>query len=225
MALTDFQTLVSDLVRDDAGKISNAQRDIAITGAVIRYSKDRPRPRIEDVAASGGNLLGLPTGWENDFSVLQGLEYPIGKVPPSMINSQAYSLYSAPAGLSIMVGYSIPVSAAVRVTYTIAHQVDIAVDTVPAGDREAVCCLAAANLCDQLASLYSGDSDSTILADNVNHQSKASEFAKRAKDLRKRYFDELGIDTKKNMAAGAVVQLTNTDSQGRPRLTHRRGIL
>jgi hypothetical protein len=221
MALSDFQTLVSDLVRDDAGKISETQRDNAIAAAVARYSKDRPRPKVQDVtSAEGGNYLDLPEAWESDFSELQNLEYPIGEFPPSFVSSQAWSLYAAPEGLSIMVGYSFPQDAVIRVSFSIAHQVDSTEDTIPLGDREPVCCLAAANLCDQLAGLYSGDGDSTIQADSVDHRSKASEFSSRARALRKRYFDELGIDTNKTVAAGVVVDLDLQSSLGGERLTH-----
>jgi hypothetical protein len=110
----------------------------------------------------------------------------------------------------------------VRATYTIAHVLDAAEDTVPVGDQEPVASYAAAMLLDMLASLYSGDSDSTIQADSVNHQSKAGEFAARARTLRKRYFDDLGIDQKRNQAAGVVVNLDMASSLGRDRLTHPR---
>lgn len=220
MALSDFQTLVNDLVRDDAGKISTAQRDLAIANAVLQYSKVRPVDKVEDITAAGGNLVDLPTAWEPEFSQLKSLEYPIGNFPPSILSSQTWSLYAAPAGLSIMMSWSLPEAVELRAVYSVAHQVTALVDTVPLGDREVVCCLAAANLCDQLAALYSGDTDSTIKADSANHQSKAAEFASRARALRKRYFDELGIDTKKNIAAGAVVNLNLNDSRGRDRLTH-----
>ncbi|TXT23894.1 MAG: hypothetical protein FD134_1863 [Gallionellaceae bacterium] len=218
--LADFQTLAAALTRDDAGKISADDADGAISLAVTRYSKDRPRAKVEDVAAPGGKLLPLPASWEAGFSALSGLEYPVGDVPPSMIGSQAWAMYNAPGGMSIMVFDSIPVGAAVRASYGVAHQVSGVTDTVPPGDREAVCCLAAASLCDQLASLYSGDTDSTIGADSVNHQSKAAEFAARAKALRKRYHDELGIDDRKNVAAGVVVDLDLSSSLGGDRLGH-----
>jgi len=205
MALTDYQTLVTDLVRDDAEKISIEQRDHAIVSAVLRYSKDRPLPKVEDITSTGGNLLDLPAAWQPDYSALDSLEYPVGNFPTSFISPQCWSLYATPTGLSIMVSYALPVGAPVRATFSVEHQVNGTTDTIPSGDREPVCCLAAANLCDQLASLYSGDSDSTISADSVNHQSKAAEFAARARALRKRYFDELGIEPKKNVAAGVVV--------------------
>lgn len=224
MALTDIQSIVDDLLRDDANHISEMQRDTAIVSAIARYSKDRPRDKVEDVACvNGGHYLELPNAWETDFSQLKALEYPIGEVPPAFIENQYHALYASPDGLKIQMTYALAINAIVRVTYTISHVLTIAQDTVPLGDREAVCCLVAASLCDQLASLYSGETDSTIRADSVAHQSKAGEFASRAKTLRKRYQDELGIDAKRNVAAGAVVALDSRNSQGGPRLTKRPG--
>jgi hypothetical protein len=223
MALSDIQSIVDDLLRDDAGRITPTQRDTAIVTAVARYSKDRPRQKVEDIVAPGGNLLPLPTAWEADFSQVQSLEYPIGHVPPAIISAQDYQLYTSPGTVSIMVRDGFAINENVRAAFTITHEVSDVADTIPLGDREAVCCLAAASLCDQLAGLYSGDSDSTIQADSVNHQSKAGEFASRARALRKRYLDELGIDAKKNVAAGVVVDLNLSNSLGGARLTHRRG--
>lgn len=223
MALSDFQSIVDDLLRDDAGRISPTQRDTAIATAVARYSKDRPRQKVEDIVAPGGNLLPLPSAWETDFSQIQSLEYPIGNVPPAIISAQDYELYTSPSVVLIMVRDGLGINENIRVAFTITHVVSDVADTVPLGDREALCCLAAASLCDQLAGFYSGDSDSTIQANSVNHQSKAGEFASRARALRKRYLDELGIDAKKNVAAGVVVDLNLSNSQGGSRLTHRRG--
>lgn len=220
MALTDFQSLVADLIRDDAEKISTAQRDTAIAVAVARYGKDRPRQKVEDITAPGGNLLPFPSAWVTGISDLDMMETPLGEVPPSFVPGDAWSYYDTPSGTEIMLASALATGATVRMTFSIPHQVDDAGDTIPLHDREAVCCLAAASLCDQLASLFSGDTDSTIQADSVNHQSKASEFAARARALRKRYFDELGIDTKANVAGGAVVTLKPVNSLGEQRLTH-----
>lgn len=222
MTLTDYQTLTDNLVRDDAGKLTPTERDRAIAAAVIRYSKDRPRTKVEDIAAPGGNYLPLPVGWDEGFSNLDSLEYPLGKMPPEHLESGSWGMYNAPGGWQVMVLQTLPAGAAVRSTYTIRHVLDANTDTLPETDREAVASYAAALLLDQLASLYSGDSDSTISADSVQHQSKASEFAARARVLRKRYFDDLGIDTKRNAAAGAVVNLDLASSLGRDRLTHPR---
>lgn len=220
--LIDYQTLVDKLVRDDAGKLTPTDRDQAIGVAVARYGKDRPRVKVDDVAAAGGNTLPLPASWEAGFSTLASLEYPLGEVPPAYLETGCWGMYNAPAGPQVMVRDSIAAGVLVRATYTIAHVVTTVVDTIPATDREPVASYAAAVLLDQLASLYSGDSDSTIQADSVNHQSKAGEFASRARTLRKRYYDDLGIDTKRNGAVGVVVNLDLANSLGRDRLTHPR---
>lgn len=220
--LADYQILVADFVRDEASKLTADQIGRAITQAVKRYSKDRPRQKVEDIAAPGGKLLPLPASWEADFSQLNSLEHPIGNVPPAIIGAGEWAMYSTPTALKVQVMAAITAGASVRATYTIAHVLSAVADTIRVDDREPVASYAAAVLLDELASLYSHDQDSTIKADSVQHTSKAGEFARRASVLRKRYFDDLGIDTKRNVAAGAVVNLDLASSVGRDRLTHPR---
>lgn len=220
--LADYTTLVTAAVRDDATKLTSGDVSAAIVQAVARYSKDRPRQKVEDITAPGGNLLPLPAAWEADFSQLNSLEYPIGNVPPDIIRAGGWGMYTTPTALKIQVMDAISATSAVRATYTIAHVLSTIADTIPVADRESVSSYAAAILLDQLASLYSNDQDSTIKADSVQHMSKAGEFSRRAKVLRQRYFDDLGIDTKRNVAAGAVVNLDLASSVGRDRLTHPR---
>lgn len=219
--LTDYQTLVVDLIRDDAARIATTERDRAITAAVERYSKDRPKVAVEDLTPTGANTVPLPAGWVTDFSTLRALEYPVGNVPPTMIDTTRYSFYQTPSAEVIQVVDSVAVTAgSVRATYTIKHTVSGVADTIPLGDREPVACWAAAILCDELAAFYSGGTDSTIQADSVEGRSKAQEYSARAKALRKRYLDELGVDDKRSQPAGAVVELKRPDSWGGPRLNH-----
>lgn len=219
--LADYEQLVADLVRDDAGKLTLAEKDRKIQLAVERYSKDREREKVEDLTPTDANTLPLPAAWEADFSRLSSLEYPIGENPPEYIEPERYATYQSPSATVIKLIDAVAVAAAnVRATYTIRHVVSAAVDSIPVGDREPVACYAGAICCDELAAYYSGGTDSTIQADSVEQNSKAREYAARARALRKRYFDELGIDDKRNDAAGVVVNLNQSDSRGQDRLTH-----
>ncbi len=223
MALTDYQGLVDDLVRDDSGKISAIDRDEAIARAVERYSSDRPQTEVEDLASgAGGHVLALPTGWQADFSKLGCLEYPIGEIPPRYIEQDHFWLYQAPGGFEIQLLHSVPANVTVRATFTQRQVLSAVADTIPAEDLEAVASWAAALLLDQLAGFASGNTDSTIQADNVDHGSQAGEYAKRAGSLRRRYFNALGIDPKRNVAAGAVADLDMTASDGGGRIFHTR---
>lgn len=222
--LGDFQQIVTDLVRDDAGKIAAAERDRAIGAAVLRYSKDRPREKVDDLTPESAQLLPLPAAWEAEFSDLRSLEYPIGEIPPTFIEGGRYAFYRSPAALKIQLLDAVAVAANnVRSTYTIKHSVTASEDTVPVQEREPVSCWAAAVLCDQLAAFYSGGTDSTIQADSSPGQSRAQEYAARARSLRKRYFTELGIDEDAQLEpAGTFVNLDLGDSRGEDRLTHPR---
>lgn len=220
MSLAAIQTLVADLVRDDAGKIADAERDRAIARAVAQYSQDRPRQVVEDVAADGSNFLPLPTAWVDGDSAIVSLEYPIGEFPPSLISGEYYGVMRGPSGDEIRLAGVIVDTEPVRVTFAAPHTLDVSTDTIPDNHHEALASYTAALLMDQLASLHSGDTDSTINADSVEHRSQAAEYAARARRFSARYAELLGIDPKRRRAAGAVVNMTQYDSQGRDRLTH-----
>jgi len=218
--LSDYQTLVTDLVRDDAGKIVTAERDRAIQLAVQRYSRDRERRKVEDVLTTAAHTLPLPTAWEADFSAMRSLEAPVGQVPPRLLNQERWAYYAAPGGITIMLVDAMAVGSTVRCTFSITHVVSSSVDSIPVGHREPVACWAAAVLCEQLAAFYSGGTDSTIQADSVEQRPKAQEYSARARALRNRYLNELGIDERRSAPAGAVVNLNLPDSRGGDRLTH-----
>jgi hypothetical protein len=221
MPLADYQALVPTLVRDDSGKISNGDRDTAIDLACKRYGKDRPRILVKDVVSIGTNLLDLPAGWDVDSSAIVDLEYPIGEAPRLLIDQACWTLYQDPTSVKIQLTDAIAAGNSVRARFTVPHTLDNASDTIPAKDREAVACWAAAILCDQLASNFSGQSLATIAADSLDHGSRAKEFAARANALRNRYLNELGIDPKRDVPAGVTVQLQHTDTRGtRDNLTH-----
>lgn len=219
--LADYQQLVIDLVRDDAAKIAAAERDRAIAAAVLRYSGDKPDDKVQDLTPESAQVLPLPAAWEIDFSVLLDLEHPIGNVPPTFIAQDRYGLYKAPAATKIHLLDGVAVAAnSVRATFTIRHVVDAVTDTVPLQHREPVAAWASALLCDQLAAFYSGGTDASIQADSVQQQSKAQEYSARARVLRKRYLDEIGVEEKKSAPAGVVVNLDLPDSRGQDRITH-----
>lgn len=221
MSLSDYQKLISDNVRDDENIIDTNHIDTSISLALNRYSKDRPNVTVEDVVADGTHILPKPTGWQNKFSKISTLEYPIGEVPPSTIETAFWQMYQAPTGEQIQTHEKIGVGESVRVNFSTKHTIDIATTTVPECDKIALASFAAALLCDELAAHYSGDSDSTIQADNVDHGDKATRFSRRAGTLRKRYFNELGINPKKNNGHAVIVSLDKNLHGGGKRITHQ----
>lgn len=186
--LADVQTLVEDLVRDGAGKVSAAQRDSAIALGVARYSADRPRPGVAAVAALGGPRLPLPEGWTAASRVVQ-IEWPVGENPPAQVR---HLVHRTPDGEEILVEADLTAGEAAHVHYTCEHILSDVQDTIPVEHREAVAAYAAALLFDQLSNDAAANTDSTLQADAVEHKSQAQEYASRARAHRKRYADVLG---------------------------------
>ncbi len=219
MALEDFQGLIDNLVRDDSGEISDADRDQALLLAVVRYSTDRPVQTIRQVTAAGGVFLDLPADWDLHFSRLIGLGEPDGDETRDIPAIVEDSL----SGRRIRSEEDLTAGADFLVTFTEMHRVDAGADTVPIQDREAVANWAAALLLEQLATLYSGHRQPTINADSVDWQTKGRDFAARAKAKRQAYLDHLGIDPKRTVAHGVVVDFDQTPSHGRPHMIPAHG--
>jgi hypothetical protein len=216
--LSDYQALLTGLVRDDNNVITTTDIDKAIQLAVVRYSTDFPLLKVTDLASNGTSNLPVPTDWVAEFSSIVSIEYPLGGFPPHVMDAERYCLYQQPSGLSVLFVF-IPTDA-VRLTYTLPHTVTTLIDTINLYHQEAVTCWAAAWCCDQLASYYASASDSTIQADHIQRNSQSADYARLAKNYRTRYFSVLGIKENKLVAASAVVDLDLQNSRGQDRFIH-----
>lgn len=221
MSLADIQLIVADLVRDKDQVLSSISIDQAIATAVQRYSGDAPRPLLADQVAVAGSLQPLPSGWMADVSVLTSVEYPVDVSPEAMLDSADYRIRHTPSGDRLQLSFDLLADEPIRVGYTADHVVDTNTDTVPLKHRHAVSCLAAANLCGQLASYYATEGMPSIGADVADHIGKTERFRARKRDLEAEYIRALGVPEKPvTAAAGTVAQLKSTDSQGNRRLFH-----
>lgn len=193
MALADYQTLVTQMVRDQSGTVATTDRDTAIEAARLRYSQDAERTLVKDVVwASDGYFGPLPTGWAAG-SYLLGAEYPIGQQPQASIE---LAIYLDGAGAEQLVTQdALATGSTVRVTFAAPHELTAGpptADTIPVAHREAVASYAAHILFKQLAAHYSGERESSINADSSNTDSRARNYAARAREARAAYYAGIG---------------------------------
>lgn len=208
--------LVTHKVKADSARLTEMDDYLpAIDAALARYSKHRPKEVAADLDGNGTRDLSLPEGWLPDFSRILAIEYPIGDEPETLLASDAWKFYRAPAGLKLRLLEDTPaVGEFVRVTFTVIR----AEADVPVSDEDAVACLAASICLRTLAALYGQTSDPTIQADVVNYRSKTDEFRRLADSLEERFNAHLGIDPKGSApAASAIAAPSKSD---RTRLTH-----
>jgi hypothetical protein len=227
MPLADYTSAIDDLVRDKDQVLSSGSIQLAIAQALLVYSDHRPREVPADVVAdAAGYELQLPAGWVVDFSVVRAIEYPVDQNPVAMLDMARVYRRLRPAGERIELPVALSAGDVVRVTYSATHVVDNATDTVPPAHRHAVQCLAASNLCGQLASYYATEAAPTIGADVSDHQGKTERFRARARDLVAVYNSVLGIATGgkggdvQAKSAGTVVTLDSLNAAGEQRLFH-----
>jgi len=213
MALID---LVQGKVKDESGKLTvDGDYTPAVTAALALYSKHLPKTAVKDLSGADSHDLALPSEWVNEFSTIKGVEYPIGEVPPVMIDNDNWALYQTPSGQSLRLLKEEPATGeSVRVTFTVMR----AESDVRTGDEDAVASLAAANCCDLLANIYTQTGDPTISADSVDYRSKGDEYSRRAKALRQRYYDHMGISPDDPQPGFLIV--ADAPASGRVRLTH-----
>lgn len=221
MTRAELAAMIDRLAEDSSGKLTPDDRAAALEAAVRRYSQDRPRIAVADlpILADG---LDLPGDWESDCSVALSLEYPIGQRPPCHLPNEGWYGYQGPSAARIMFaqGYGGADGEQARLTYTISQVCDDSECSLPDKHLEAIAAWGAALLCEALATYYSANSDSTIQADRVDYNNPSRNFQKRAEALRQRYLNEIGVDPKRNVAAGAVATPVPRNSLGGSRLTH-----
>ena len=193
MARSDYQSLISALVRDQGNTLTSDDFERALDLAIARYSADAERVLVEDVVWTTPGFFGpLPLAWVPG-SYLRAVEYPIGETPAHPVEA---SIYFEPGVGGIVPKLALPVALdagqTVRVRFAVLHLLNGSMDTLPALHTEAVASYAAYLLFRQLAAHYSGERETSIQADGSNTDSRARAYATRAKECRSAYYAGIG---------------------------------
>jgi hypothetical protein len=221
---SDYIAAIDSLVKGDHPLVS-ADKILAISAAMKKYSKDKPRKVVEDESGTGAfdYAISLLADWADDFSTIREVEYPVDDddETPDVLDEEQWMIYEKPAGKYLRFLDEKPATTeTIRVTYTALHTCTVTACTVPSIDEDAVKSLCAAQFCEALAGYYSQDQDSTIDADSVDHTSKARDYASRAKQLRKIYNDHVGAKDGKPTPACHVQDQDVNYPGGLNRITH-----
>lgn len=276
-ALLDFQNYVDYLVSDKKPQLDTTKRDEFIQQAVSQYSNRRPQVITETITGDGNAYLSLPSGFDENFSTILGIEYPLDQQPPQFLKMTDYMLQAVPISVEVK-GVRIawpssnypPVDVEAYFSYTLKHALKeeitgtataatsttltdlgsgwtadayinmiiritdgtgegqvrkitmntteiltvsvawttnpstdstftIIDNSIPDGNFEAVCVLAASIYEEALAAYYAQTASMTINVDAMNFRTRSAECASRAEDFREEYDRLVPV-----LAAGAV---------------------
>jgi hypothetical protein len=230
-SIADFTAAMPAVVRDEANRLTANGGSLdryAIQAITERYSMDAPLEVVSDIQGNGTSVVDAPvdpanaTVFEQDFSILRSLEYPIEQVPPVYIDESDFRVYRTPTALKLQLMANAPsASEVIRATWTGRHAADGS--TVPDRDFYAVVDYASSLALESLAAIYVQTGDAAIQADVVNYRTKSQEYLTLAKAIRDRYFSHMGIDPKAttdNPAALAIGNQHLNQNSGVDRLIH-----
>lgn len=166
-----------------------ADYETIIQEAIKLHSQRKPKKKVAKLTGSADAFFSLPSDWEDEFSWILNIEYPLSQFPPCFIQQKFYRVEEIDTGLICRFYESgFPgVNEDFYFRYYIRHTVDDDSSTIPLADKDSVANLAASICCQSLAEAFGQTSDSTIDADVINYRSRGDEFASRAKELFRLY--------------------------------------
>lgn len=186
-------------------ELSTAQKTANVLQALKEYSRHVPNKLTVDISGDGSYEYALPAGWVNDFSSILQVEYPAGESQDpgdAIIPPEQYGEYrTAVARVLRFYGITPAAGYTIRITFTAPHAATAA--TIFANDFDAVCSLASAYCCFDLARRYSQDSESFISADSVDRRTKADKYLGVGKSLVNEFAIHFGLNKETEIAAAS----------------------
>ena len=179
---SDYIARVQTLLQDTAGKLTQENLKDLLAAAVADYGIDKSHRLYMRVAGNGTSdyLCSTVLGsyWDSGRTVVEGIEYPAGDNPPTILDGDDWGLYddgTAQDGSNVKIRFSESAPAAseyfnVRLYYAPTLP-EVGVATLPDNDTSFsnVTLLATAYACWALAAAYATTRSSTIAGDAINY--------------------------------------------------------
>lgn len=102
-SLTEWHVKVRALVRVASRRAVATDRieTVGLRPAFTRYSGDRPRELVVEVAGTGSPYLTLPVGWVPGASHLDRVECPARQIPPNYLDDKAWLIVPSIADVTV----------------------------------------------------------------------------------------------------------------------------
>ncbi|HJR01842.1 MAG TPA: hypothetical protein VKA83_09435 [Methylomirabilota bacterium] len=228
--LADYRELLDAKLKDAASKLTPAEKDLSIRRAVEQYSLVKPRVRVQTITGNGVLVThDLATDFEEGFSSVLQIEYPVGRQVPEYLDAEQFTLYRDPLTGALklrLLDITLPNTVTAYVSYTARHSLaegsGTPADTVPTPDRDPICHLAAAMGFEALAAYYTQETDPSLQADVSRGTERAAGYRELARDHRKLYASILGLAGDAIVGAASAIGDLDEDLQawGGPRFFH-----
>lgn len=208
--------------RNGPAEVGDSEIIQALDDAVDYYSKDTPRTKVLVLTGDGTNRYSLPTDWDESFSSIDYVEFPVGETDPVLLDQETVLIWEDDGGKKIQFTDLTPNSSdTLWVKYTLRHTLSDSVNTIPDAHFEAVSYLGTALAALTIAGrLLNSRSETQGI---VNFRTTSDIYKAFSQDMLKWYFKRMGINPEKgNRALLDIFDLDPISSTGVPYLTHVR---
>jgi hypothetical protein len=218
---TDYLNQIKTLIQDDVAKLTEAEISRLLFGAVSDWGDDAQLTGVFRVTGDGTSsyvlAVALGSYWRYGETVVCGVEYPQGDVPPSYLDPDEFYVYddgSAQDGSNVALVFASAKPSASE-TFAIRARYDPTLDAVagqnfpdtPANFNN-ISMLAASYCCFALASAYALSTDSTVSGDAINYGDKTHKYIRLGREFLKRYNQSVfGAEEPKSSVAAATVTM------------------
>lgn len=201
MSLQDLKQMARQFAKVSSNVVSQldalpsvvSDETLAVRDALRTYTKVRPLVVVVDLTATGDYELSLSaiSGYHPDTHQVLSVSWPIGIQDQHAISGNEITVYQKSGGTWWLRFNCRTPDSTVSVELAKPHDENLMAANAPA-DIEAICHLAAANILRIAANFYASQHSSNIAADISNSEQQSVNYAMRAKDEEKKFWDYLG---------------------------------
>ena len=175
--------------KTDAGKY--------LDEAIAVYSKYRPQERMgKKLIKDPVNIFDLPADWENGFSIINSIVYPVDLFPVYILPKNVYEIFLDDGNI-YKLRFTKNVSTAYIINYIISHSFNDSnppVTTIPDSDFYCICNIAAGYYLLALANRYGQNVNPTLGSSTINYDDKSEKYIKLAGDMLLQAASWLGVN-------------------------------
>ncbi len=198
--LSDYQTKLDQVLQDLDEELEPDPKAAFLQEAINTHSQHRPQILIVSVTGTGTFLYDLPAGWEEGFSSIESIEYPVGEQNPILLDQTKYMIYQGIDGSQLRFLYDSPgATETFLLSYTARHVVATGAEippiatTIPDNDFDAVCNLAGALCCYALGRKLTEESGGASMAVRDQTWRSVLRYSEKGKELMALYYSHIGV--------------------------------
>ncbi len=170
-------------------------RDEIIRKALDDYSGRKPILQVEEMTANATGMYTLPSNYEDGFSKVVEVEYPVALMPKEIVEDQYWDLDKIPSGRVLRFDQFNPTNGdTFWLKFTKKHEFDSSGDAseVPQMDQTGIEFCAAYLCCHRLATFFASKANPNLPEAQVfEYSTRTDEYTRKAKDFKALYDDQV----------------------------------